>query len=145
MVDDFGTGWTRLVSLSGDLWLGLAGGELYVGSHDAPIRRVDRARPTGLLPLLERPRPAVIAELRQCERDVGLGDGFLVAFIPFGAILAEAVASELDYWVHLALDWLEEYSEKNVATGLLSKIEHAAWATQHARHRSRHLSKRFAG
>jgi hypothetical protein len=140
---DFAAGlaWTRILQLSSDAWLGAVGDELFVGGYEAPRRRVDPARPTGLLPCLERPRSVVVAELRAREVELDLGEGALTELVPLGVIPVEAVVSELDYWVQLALDWLAETPDDSARRVLLASIEGASWATQRARHRAMKLRK----
>ena len=128
--------WTRILQVSSEVWLGALGDELFVGAYEGPKRRVDTARPTGLLPCLERPRSVVLAELRAREVELDVGEGALAGLVPLDSIPAEAVRSELDYWVQLALDWLADAPEDRTREVLLATIERAPWATQRARHRA---------
>jgi hypothetical protein len=135
------TAWLRILQLGSDAWLGLVGEELFVGSYETPKRRVDPANPTGLLPCLEKPRDIVIAELRAREVDLCVAQGTLTELVPLDAIPAAAVASEMDYWVQLALDWLAEVPGGDASDGLLGTIAHSTWATQRARHRATNLRR----
>jgi hypothetical protein len=134
-----GSAWTRILHLGGDAWLGLVRGVPFIGDYEVARRRVDLERPTGLLPCLERPRAVVISELRSRELELGLGGGTLETLVPLDAILAEAVASEMDYWVHLALGWLSETPGNSRYDALLAAVESAPWATQQSRHRAAKL------
>jgi hypothetical protein len=132
-------GWLRILHLGGDSWLGLAGGDLFAGSYGAPSRRIETDCPIALLPCLAKRRPVVIAELRSRELELGFNEGALVDLVPLDAIPSAAVASEMDYWMQLALDWLAETHRDNPQEELLRAVEGAAWATQRARHRATSL------
>lgn len=134
--------WTRILKLSDENWLGVLDDELFLGSYQAPIRRVDPVNPTGLLPCLEQPRSVVVAELQNREAELGLSTGSLGRLVPLDAIPSAAVASKMDYWVQLALDWLAETPPDEASEELLKALERASWVSQQARHRARHLQKR---
>jgi len=136
------TGWTRLLHLGGDAWLGLAGGALSVGDENGPRREVDPANPTGLLPCLERPHDVVLLELRDREVELSMAPGSLSALVPLRAIPRAAVSSQIDYWVELALDWIEGMPPAEVDTDLLELLEHESWPTQRVRHRAGRLRRR---
>jgi len=133
--------WTPILHLGGDTWLGLVRGVPFVGNHEVARRRIDPERPTGLLPCLERPRAVVISELRIRDVELGLAGGTLAALLPLDVIPAEAVASEMDYWVQLALGWLAETPGDITSDALLAAVESAPWATQQSRHRAMKLRK----
>lgn len=136
------TRWTRLLHLGGDAWLGLAQETLYVGDENGPRREVDPGNPTGLLPCLERPYDVVLLELQEREVELSMTQGSLRTLVPLHAIPRAAVTSQIDYWVDLALDWIEHMPWAEVDTELLDLLEHESWPTQQARHRARRLRRR---
>lgn len=135
------TSWTRVLQLDSSSWLGLAGTELFVGDESGPKRQIDLDNLTGLLPCLERPYATLLFELGEREAELGLAPGSLVARVPLSRIARAAVASQMDYWVQLGLDWMESMPRSQVETDLLELLERESWPTQRARHRARALRR----
>lgn len=133
--------WIRVLPFDDGAWVGLVGDELFVGDYESPKRRIDPEDPIGLLPCLEKPRRVVQDELRAREVELRVVEGSVSSKVPLDAIPAAAVASEMDYWVELALDWLAQRPGDVATERLLNAIEHADWATQRARHRARKLRR----
>jgi hypothetical protein len=115
---------------------------LFVGDHDGPKRQVDVGNPTGLLPCLERPYAEVLHQLEARETELTLAPGSLSGIIPLNRIPYAAVASKLDYWVQLGLNWIEVMPPSEVEIELFDTLEHESWPTQQARHRARALRRR---
>ena len=134
-----GAGWTRILATGHEAWVGTVQGELFLGTEVSAQRRVDRERPVGLLPLLEKPRSEIVNEISERESELGAEAGTLLALVPLDAIPAEAVESRLDFWVQLALDWLDETPTSGGRDDLLAIVECAPWASQRARHRASRL------
>lgn len=132
------------MSLGGETWLGLSNETFYVGDQSDPKREMDPANPIGLLPCLDRPRDAVLAEITERELYLSLPSGSLAERVPLGAIPQAAIATRIAYWVQLALDWLSDMPTADVDSSLLEEPIHATWATQRARHRARRLIRRDA-
>ncbi len=130
--------WEPVVDLDGDLWIGLVDdSQVYVGSFERPIRRVDPRRPTALLPLLERPYDAVVAEIE--------GAGDVAGHVPLIAIPAAAVASENDEWARLALSWLADMPPSPDIRQLLVELEEASWTADETRHGARRVRRALYG
>ena len=104
--------WIRVIPLGGETWLDIVGSSLFVCDSVGPKREVDPASPIGLLPLLERPRDTVLAELSGRKRDLSVSSGSLVERVPLGVVPAAAVSTRLDYWVQLALDWHSDHQPR---------------------------------
>jgi hypothetical protein len=133
--------WVPILEIGHDTWVGVVGGNTYVGSNEAPIRRVDPARPTGLLPCLEMSRESIIAKLRERARELGLAEDALAEAVPLDALPAEAVRSEMDYWAQLALRWLALTPGDQLSDDLLRTVERADWTTQNTRQLATRLLK----
>jgi hypothetical protein len=137
--------WILILRLSDGVWLGLSAGALYVGDERQPKREVDSKNPIGLLPCLEKPYLSLQIELEHQEEMLSLPKGTFAEQIPLAAIPRAAVATRLDYWIQLALDWLARMPVAAIDQELLSSLSSAEWATQRARHRARSLMGRPAG
>ena len=133
--------WLRILELGGDVWLGLVDEELYVGDFEAPKRQVDVRHPIALLPLLEKPRDFIVADIRDREIELGFAQGALTELVPLDALPGVAVSSEMDYWVWLAMEWLSKTSGNGTRDELLRIVERSSWATQKTRHRAVSLRK----
>ena len=131
--------WTPLLELGDEVYLGVVRGELSVGTHYRPTGRVGREVPTDLLPLLERPRDAVVEELRARERDSGLAPGSLIPLVPLANIPAAAIDTRLNYWVGLAVEWIVAEPAEIPGNRFLVSISRAPWASQRLRHRAQVL------
>lgn len=131
--------WTRILQLGEDVWLGIARESLFLGDYQGPKREVDLNNPIGLLPCLERPYGFIVADLLTKEAELQMQRGQLLDFVPLGAIPAAAVASRMDYWIQLALNWLAEIPVLPHANDVLNAISNETWATQPARHRAKRL------
>ena len=102
--------WHRLVRVHEHAWLGIAGApadlDLFTGD-DAPRKPVRREEPLALLPLLERPRAEVLAELAAACDASGLDTDAVWR----AAGLEELPALGLgrgEWWGVGALDWLQD-------------------------------------
>jgi hypothetical protein len=136
------TGWTRLLRIDDHSWLGLVDAVLFVGDLDGPKRQIDPDLPIGLLPCLERPYSAVLLEIEERESALSLARGSLGEVIPLRRIPHAAMSSKVDYWVQLALDWVETMPKSEVDVEILELLEHGSWPTQRARHRAKKLRSR---
>lgn len=130
--------WDPIIRVTEETWLGLVEGrELYVGSFERPLRRVDPDLPTVVLPLLERPYDAVAEEIG-AEPD-------LAGRMTLAAIPAAAVATGENEWVRLALSWLAEMPRSSDNLRLLAEIEEASWAAEDVRHGARRVRRAVYG
>jgi hypothetical protein len=137
-IDAEPTGWLPVIHLGGDRWVGLVGlAELFVGSRNGAVRRVERDAPTGLLPLLERPRAVVKAEIDEWEATYGAGLGVSGRIIPLDAVVLHALTSGSEYWAGLAIEWVDAMPETQGVVEALDALVTARWASQSLRHGAR--------
>lgn len=132
--------WKPLLALDRDSWIGVLSGVLFVGDLDHAKRQIDVDSPTGLLPLLEWPFPDF--QLR-FEEVLGRADGSeraALTQISVAALIREGIRTGSDYWVGLALAWVEQAQSQEFDVDLRS-IEQSDWASQAIRHRARHAAR----
>ncbi len=136
------TGWLPMLHLGGDSWAGVVEPEeVFVGSHESPVRRVDWNTPTGLLPLLERPLAVVRAEIDDWRESHGAVLGPSAQIIPLDAVVVHALTSGSEYWAGLAVEWADAMPEAHGITEALDALAVARWASQPLRHRARRIRR----
>lgn len=136
------TPWIRVLHIGSGSWLGLVDNALFVGDENGPKRQLDTDLPTGLLPCLERPLDAVLMDLRDRENELSMDPGTLTKIVPLAAVPAAALASSMDYWAALSLDWVTKLTFDESSKSLLLALKNAPWASQHTRHRARSIYRR---
>lgn len=135
--------WIRILRMEKNVWLGLSGEKLAVGDRLGPKREVDSTNPIGLLPCLERSYGEVLADLRAREIELEMAQGEIFNLVPLDAIPSTAVASKIDYWIQLALNWLDQMPDSSAVRELLRVIYNESSATQRARHRAKRMLGRI--
>jgi hypothetical protein len=124
-----------------DHWAGFLADELWTGDRQQAKRRVEAATPTGLLPLLERPRAMVEADIAEWERAGSRPPGFLTRRLPLESLILHALTSTQDYWAGLALAWAAEVPPTPRVIEALGDLEKAPWASQAVRHGGRRVRR----
>jgi hypothetical protein len=128
----------RILPLDEHKWLWIVDeNTLYVGDSDNPVRQVDTARPVFLMPLLESSPEQFSDSLRSTSMQL-YGDERLAAILPLKEIIGEAVKGRSDYWVGLALSWIDALGAADFVE-LLDALSTASWAPQSIRHHAKRL------
>jgi hypothetical protein len=121
------------VTRAGPWWWGVEredGWEIYPLEGDAVV---------GILPLLEMPFGALEHKARHSAIRLGIPPQRLLRTLPLATIIRAALATGSDYWVRLAVEWLED---SDIASQLQDAIGSAASEVrleQSLRHRLRRL------
>ena len=131
---DAGSAWMPLVPISDHAWLGTVGQSWWIGTSFEARRAVDLDHPVGLLPLLERDPNDALAILAESGR-AGLPT------IEPRAILRAAGEMPSDYWMSLALGWMEGGPALLEDRELLREVGEST-RSQAIRHRARQLLRR---
>lgn len=133
--------WDPAMLVDGDRYVGLLDGEsVYVGTVAGARREVDQNNPIFLLPLLEKEFSAVDNQLRKAGKSVKGDELYYVDRIPLRQLPSAAIRMQNDYWVGLAIDWIEQIGAVSFV-GVLETVVAAPWTSQSLRHRARHVLK----
>jgi hypothetical protein len=124
-----------------DHWAGFLADELWTGDRQQAKRRVEAATPTGLLPLLERPRAMVEADIAEWERAGSRPPGFLTRRLPLESLILHALTSTQDYWAGLALAWAAEVPPTPGPSRRSVTWRKAPWASHAVRHGARRVRR----
>lgn len=88
----------------------------------------------GILPILERPLPLVRSEAARTATRLGL-PLTLVDALPVAEIARTALATRSDYWVDLAIEWLEAYGDRQALAEDIAGASRDKRLSQRIRHR----------
>lgn len=132
-------GWVALIGWGSDVWVGLVGDRVYVGSRCAPKRLIEVDYPVGLLPLLERPYNEVVREIQAREEQLGVAPGALLSRLPLMRIPCTAIDIRSDYWTELALGWFATLPLNDQAKAALNRLPSQRWASQRVQLRARRI------
>lgn len=146
-VSDSKGDWHPVLQISSDAWLGFKGQDrssLWIGDFRQERREVQPANPTGLLSLLERPYSVILAEIEFAESNAAPNSLSILSRLIPHAVVAAALRSKSDYWVSLALAWLDDVGATESLRNQVASIEGARWASQSTRHAARRLRRTWS-
>lgn len=135
-------GWRPLLQLSSRSWVGIYDdfpSALWVGSFDEPKRQLDTDHPVPLLPMLEKPYSVAREELAEIEGTVHPQLAGLLQAALFENLIAAAIETMGDYWVALALPWLEDMGESETTRQRLLAVEKIPTFSQRNRREARRI------
>jgi len=128
--------WQTVLQLDEHGWLGLLNGEWCVGTMDKPGRLVDLDSPVWLLPIYERPRCQVLADISLREKELSMAEGSLVKKIPWDGLARCVGWMGSDFWAESLLDWCEGQPLTPTELEVFTQLSHSNWASQRVRHRA---------
>lgn len=112
-------------------------GEEVVGI--ATVYPLEAPAVVGVLPILERPLPMVRSEAARAVARLGLPLP-LVDALPVTEIVGAALKTRSDYWVELALEWLEADADRQHLTDAITAASSDSRLAQRTRHRLQRLT-----
>jgi hypothetical protein len=93
----------------------------------------------GVLPILERPLPMVRSEAARTANRLGL-PLTLADALPVAKIARAALATRSDYWVELAIEWLEAKEDRQAVARDIFEAAQDKRLSQRLRHRLARLT-----
>jgi hypothetical protein len=135
--------WLPIVGLgSSDCRVGLLGtGEWVIDTGSGLVVLSTRNSAMPLLPCLGSPHDELQSVLTNACTGLGLPAGVAGTF-PWHLVVHNAVASDSDFWVGLALNWLETVPPEELPTDALARIANSKQFSQGTRHTARRLMRR---
>lgn len=138
--------WLPVTKINGDTWYGLSEDDRWVaGSEDENVRLVEISEHEPAVPLLsclEHSRSEIEALVAAGCQFVGL-PATVVDTFPFEAGVTCGLMSSSDYWIELAIEWLQDMSINDKIAKILSGVVKSKGVSQKNRHRAARLFKQL--
>ncbi|MET9492806.1 hypothetical protein [Nocardia sp. NPDC006630] len=127
--------WIPFFRFKSDIWLGLVGDMLYVGTLDGPLKSIEPDNSVALLPLLEFGYSEVVSAVSAREDELGWPKNSIMSNIRPILLLQAAISMESVYWTELALKWVDPLSVTEQERAILIDLQQCDWATQAIKHK----------
>lgn len=138
--------WLPVIKINGDTWYGLSeDGRWVAGSEDENVRLVEISGHEPAVPLLaclEHSRSEIESLVAAGCQFVGLPAAVVDTF-PFEAGVTCGLMSSSDYWIGLAIEWLQDMPINDRMAKILSGVVKSKGVSQKNRHRAARLFKQL--
>ena len=138
--------WLPVIKIDGDTWYGLSeDGRWVAGSEDENVRLVEISGHEPAVPLLaclEHSRSEIESLVAAGCQFVGLPAAVVDTF-PFEAGVTCGLMSSSDYWIGLAIEWLQDMPINDKMAKILSGVVKSKGVSQKNRHRAAQLFKQL--